>query len=102
MKRREFIALAGGAVAWPAVQDAKAQSSITHGKIGYLHPATVDPASPMISMLRPRWRELGYVEGETILLRSAQHDLARLPALVAELIALRVGVLIAVGPQAVQ
>ena len=55
-----------------------------------------------MSMLRPRWRELGYVEGETILLRSAQRDIARLPALLAELIGLGVDVLIVVGPQAVQ
>jgi putative ABC transport system substrate-binding protein len=51
-------------------------------------------------MLRPRWRELGYVEGETILLRSAQGDIARLPGLVAELIGRGVGVLVVIGPQA--
>jgi putative ABC transport system substrate-binding protein len=53
-------------------------------------------------MLRPRWRQLGYVEGETILLRSAQGDITRLPGLVAELIGLGVDVLIVVGPQGVR
>jgi putative ABC transport system substrate-binding protein len=52
--------------------------------------------------MRPIWKSLGYVEGETVLLRGAEGDPRRLPALVAELISLEVAVLIAVGPAAVR
>jgi putative ABC transport system substrate-binding protein len=47
--------------------------------------------------LLKRAHELGYVEGETILLRTAQGDLSRLPELVRELVGLGVGVLVVVG-----
>ena len=104
MRRREFIGFVGGAVTWPlaVATVGRAQSSSAPRKIGYVHPATVDPGSPVISMLRPAWRQLGYIEGETILLRSAQGDSARLPGLVAELIGLEVDVLVVAGPQALR
>src|SRR5262245_33448681 len=50
----------------------------------------------------PIWRRLGYVEGKTLLLRSAEGDPRRLPELVTELIKLEVGVLVAVGPETVR
>ena len=53
-------------------------------------------------LLKPAWQRLGYVEGETMLLRFAERDAQRLPQLVAELIALKVGVLIVVGGEAVR
>jgi putative ABC transport system substrate-binding protein len=81
---------------------AAAQTSNRQRRVGYIHPATIDPDSALMTMLRPKWRQLGYVEGETILLRTAQGDIARLPALVEELLGLGVGVLIVVGPQAVR
>lgn len=103
MRRREFIGLVGGVAAWPlATRPAKAQSSSALRKIGYLSPAGLNPAGSILPVLRPRWRELGYVEDETILLRSAQGDITRLPGLVTELIGLGVDVLIVVGPQAVK
>lgn len=100
MKRRDFIS--GFAAAIAASSHARGQPSNARRKIGYIHPATIDPASPVMSILRPRWRELGYVDGETILLRSAQGDITRLPALVAELLGRGVDVLIVVGPQTVR
>jgi putative tryptophan/tyrosine transport system substrate-binding protein len=100
MRRRTCLCCLLGVVA--ATRLANAQISSTPRKIGYLHPATIDPDSPVVSMLRPKWRELGYFEGETILLRTAHGDVARLPELVAELVSLGVGVLIMVGPQAVR
>jgi len=48
------------------------------------------------------WRRLGYVEGETVLVRSAEGDPKRLPELVKELIRSDVGVLIVVGGEAVR
>ena len=74
------------------------------GKIGYLalDPPTGLKVNSNVGLLRPTWQRLGYVEGETILLRFADRDAQRLPRLVAELVALRVGVLIVVGGEAVR
>jgi putative ABC transport system substrate-binding protein len=97
MKRREFIGLVGGSMAaWP-VRTAKSQWTRKPRKIGYLHPFLLDPRLLLLSSLRKRWLELGYVDGETILLRTAGGDLSRLPDLVRELVALDVGVLVVVG-----
>lgn len=104
MKRREFIGMLGGsAVAGALVsRAATAQSLAASRKIGYLHPFQIDPNSFIGLSLRPRWRELGYVEGETFLLRSAQGDVARMPGLIAELVGLGVNVLVVVGLAAVK
>jgi putative tryptophan/tyrosine transport system substrate-binding protein len=65
-----------------------------------LHPTTISPDQPLLISL---WRQaLGYVEGETVLLRSADGALTRLPALVGELLGLDVGVLIMVGAPTVK
>ena len=101
MRRREFIGLLGGsAVAWPMA--IRAQSLGASRKIGYLHPFQIDPGAVITSLLGQRWRELGYVEGETVLLRSAQGDVARMPELVAELVGLGAGVLVVVGLPAIK
>jgi putative tryptophan/tyrosine transport system substrate-binding protein len=100
MKRRAFIALVGGAAAWPLLAHAQTQGTI--GKIGYVHPVTIDVRSVTLSTMIAIWRRLGYVEGKTLLLRSAEGNPRRLPELVAELIQLEVGVLIAVGPETVR
>lgn len=100
--RRTFLHLAAGAAASAAPHVARAQTPNAPRRIGYLHPATIDPGSPVMTILQPAWRKLGYVEGETVLLRTAHGDITRLPGLVAELIGLKVDVLIVVGPQAVR
>ncbi len=104
MKRHAFMGMLGGfAVAGALVsRAATAQSSAAPRKIGYLHPFQIEPSSFIISVLRPRWRELGYVESETILLRSAKGDVERMPGLIAELIGLGVNVLVVVGLAAVK
>jgi putative tryptophan/tyrosine transport system substrate-binding protein len=80
---------------------ARAQSTQPR-KIGYLHPRTVSRESPTLQILRPVWQQLGYIEGETILFRSAESDLQLLPRLARELVEQGAGVLIAVGPAAVR
>jgi len=97
--RRTLILSVLGLIGAPYL--AHAQAPRAAGKIGFL---TLDPISTSgnVPLLRPAWQRLGYVEGETILLRSAERDAQRLPQLVAELIALRVGVLIVVGGEAVR
>jgi len=93
--RRAIVAGLLGAAAAPTIP--RAQSKNVPGKIGYLHPTTIDPHHETLAQLATVWRERGYVEGESVFLRSAGGDLARLPQLVTELIGLGVGVLIVVG-----
>ena len=91
MDRRTLIRSVLGLIGAPYLVHAQAPRPA--GKIGYL---ALDPISPNSGnvLLLPAWQRLGYVEGETMLLRFAERDTQRLTRLVAELIALKVGVLI--------
>jgi putative ABC transport system substrate-binding protein len=71
-------------------------------RLGYLHGITLDPNNSTLQVLRPQWLRLGFVEGQTVLLRSGEGDPARLPGLVADLISQNVTVIIAVGAEAVR
>ena len=99
MNRRRVI---GSLLALTGSEPAVSQGARAPGKIGYLHPRTIARDHPTLAILRPAWIRLGYVEGETILLRSAENDALRLPQLVAELMALKVSALIVVGAEAVR
>ena len=94
MKRREFITLLGGAAAWPLAAHAQ-QSKMA--RIGALYIGTADEEL-FKKEHREGLRELGYVEGQNIAFefRSAEGDLARLPDLAAELVRLRVDVIVTV------
>ena len=63
--------------------------------VAFLNPRTLGP--PNIDAFRRGLRELGYVEGHNIALeaRSAEGDYRRLPALAAELVALKPDVIVA-------
>jgi putative ABC transport system substrate-binding protein len=100
LRRRDFISLVCGAAAaaWPRLLRAQPMP----GKIGYLHPVTINPSHITFSVLRKEWQRLGYVEGETLLARSSEGDPRQLPGLVRELTSLGVGVLIVVGAEAVR
>jgi ABC-type uncharacterized transport system substrate-binding protein len=80
---------------------ADAQQSTKVPRIGYLgaNSATVNP--DRIEAFRQGLRELGYVEGKSIVIewRSAEGKLDRLPTLAAELVRLKVDIIIAGGPQ---
>ena len=94
MRRRVFIALLGGAiVAWPFA--ARAQQSKVR-RIGCLLLGNAD-AESFRTELRDGLRKLGYVEGQNINFdfRSAEENIDLLPKLAAELIALRVDVIVA-------
>ena len=98
MRRREFIALAGGAAAaWPVA--ARAQQAGKIHRIGFLGSATTAGSAKAVESLRAGLREFGYVEGTNIDLefRWAEGIYDRLPRLVAELIAANVDVLITHG-----
>jgi putative tryptophan/tyrosine transport system substrate-binding protein len=102
MRRRVFITGAASLVAMQAT--GVAQTARANRKIGYLHPLSnsVSPPPVSLSSMRPIWQKLGYVEGETVLLRGAEGDPSRLRKLASELISLDVAVLIAIGPAALR
>jgi ABC-type uncharacterized transport system substrate-binding protein len=100
MDRREFIGtLAGGLLAAPLA--AGAQQATKVPRIGYLGPTRA--ANPhMIEAFLQGLRDLGYVEGRNVVIeyRSAEGKLERYPALVAELVALKVDVIFVPGTPA--
>ena len=63
MRRREFIAGLGGAAAWPVM--ARGQTGKTH-RIGFLSPLLA--SSPFVAAFGEGLRELGYSEGQNILI----------------------------------
>jgi putative ABC transport system substrate-binding protein len=94
MKRREFITLLGGAAAWPV--SVRAQQPDRVRRIGVL----VTPIR--LDAVRQGLRDLGYVEGRNILIEYRPAEPAdRLPGLAAELVNLKVDLIVAGGSQAV-
>ena len=95
MRRRDFIKLIGGAAACPVT--ALAQQAVRTARIGYLSPAS-EP-DPNIEIFRHGMSALGYVEGRDYVLqaRYAQRNYARLPALVQELLAEKVELIVTGG-----
>jgi putative tryptophan/tyrosine transport system substrate-binding protein len=120
MRRREFIAGLGGTALWSsrggnmlrtirtavllglsivaASSDVHAQQSGKPPRIGLI----VSLTSPSMVRTIPTFkaffaalRDLGYEEGRDVLFRSAEGHMERLPGIVAELIALKVDVLVA-------
>jgi ABC-type uncharacterized transport system substrate-binding protein len=95
LKRREIITLLGGAAAaWPLAVGGQ-QTKVY--RIGALFVGNADVES-LRTELRETLRKSGYVEGQNLLFefRSAEEELERLPRLAAELVALKVDVILAI------
>jgi len=93
--RRSFIgACAGGLVLARSV--AKAQSTARPYRIGFFLGASGESVASLFSALEEGLRELGYVEGRNISFerRYADGHMDRLPAIAAELVRLRVDVIV--------
>ena len=94
MRRREFITLLGGtAAAWPFA--ARAQQP-TMPVVGFLRSATLADVPHWVAAFRQGLKEAGFVEGQNVAIefRSADNQLNRLPALVADLIRQPVAVIV--------
>jgi ABC-type uncharacterized transport system substrate-binding protein len=102
MKRREFISLLGGAAAaWPlAARGQQAAAKIP--RIGFLGNSTAELEANLVGPFRDGLRALGYEEGRNIAIeyRWAEGKYEGFPALIAELIALNVEVIVTAGTPA--
>jgi len=97
VRRREFIALLGGAAAWPLA--ARAQQSTNKVSVGFL---SVNAHSAMIARIDAFQRglgDLGYIVGQNIAVeyRFAEGQPDRLRALADELVHLKVSVIVTEG-----
>jgi putative ABC transport system substrate-binding protein len=100
LRRREFIAGLGSAVAWPVVARAQQPAIPIIGFLG-TQSAEVDYKNITIPFLQGM-NETGYVEGRNVEIehRYAENQYSRLPALAADLVRRRVGVIVASGTPA--
>ena len=96
MKRREFITLLGGAVAWPLA--ARAQQAGKLPTIGFLG-ADAAAWRPWTDAFVARLRELGWIEGRTIAIeyRWSEGRPERVAEIAAEFVRLKVDVIVANG-----
>ena len=96
MRRREFITLVGGAAAWPIAARAQQPAMPV---IGFLSSRSPGESAGVVAAFRQGLGETGFVEGQNLAIafRWAEGRYDRLPALVAELVNLRVAVLFAAG-----
>ena len=96
MNRRGFLAaVAGGLLAAPLASEA--QPPVNVPRIGLLFGASSSGASHLVDAFRQGLRELGYVEGRNIVIeqRSAEGRQERFTGLAAELVRLKVDVIVA-------
>jgi ABC-type uncharacterized transport system substrate-binding protein len=99
MKRREFITLLGGAVAWPLV--ARAQQSERMRRVGILIPFAESDAEVQIRVraFREELQRLGWTEGNNLQFdeRWTTDNMERVRANAASLLELKPDVVVATG-----
>jgi putative tryptophan/tyrosine transport system substrate-binding protein len=102
MKRRQFIFLLGGAATWPL--SVQAQPIPKVARIGLLvggGPLETPEMRAGFDVVRQGFAELGYIEGQSVIFEQrADYATDRLSVLAAELVRLKVDVIIALGSSA--
>src|SRR5262245_24849844 len=96
MNRRAFIALLGGAAAWPVAARALQPATPV---IGYLHSASPEPYAAMTAAFRQGLADIGIIDRQNVAIefRWAEGHYDRLPTLAADLARQQVAVLVAGG-----
>jgi putative tryptophan/tyrosine transport system substrate-binding protein len=95
LRRRQFLTLLGGAATWPLGARAQ-QAAAKIPRIGFLGNSTAELEANLVGPFRDGLRALGYEEGRNIAIeyRWAEGKYEGFPALIAELIALNVEVIV--------
>ena len=98
LRRREFVALLGGAAAWPLVAHAQQPGKLP--TIGILGGQTRSTAGQFFAAFEQRLRELGWSEGRTVAIeiRWAEGRSERFAEIAAEFVRLKVDVIVTSGP----
>src|SRR5712692_6693079 len=97
MDRRAFVLAALAGAASPRTAFAQAMKKVW--RVGYLSVATVEADRSWLAAFRDELRKLGYVEGQNVLIedRHAGGYADKLAALAAELLGLKLDVLVVYG-----
>jgi putative ABC transport system substrate-binding protein len=101
LERRDFLIAVGAILAAPLAADAQQAEKVP--RIGFLSATSPSDRPPLLDAFRQRLRELGWVEGKNIVIdyRYAEGQVDRLPDLAAELVRLKVDLLVSWGTQGV-
>jgi putative ABC transport system substrate-binding protein len=101
MRRRDILAGAWGAVAWPATP--RAQQQPRSFRIGIISPAERSNTK-LFDAFRQKMLELGYIEGQNITFeyRLTAGDTSRLPDMAADLVRMPVDVIVTDSTRAAQ
>ena len=100
-KRRELIALLGGAIAWPLF--AHAQPATKVWRIGYLGFGIATANADRVEALRAGLRDLGYVEGRNLIIEFRWSDtVEQMHEAAAELVRINVDIIFATSSTEVE
>ena len=96
-RRKLLVAIGAGVLTTPLASLGQQQSKVA--RIGYLAGSSITDNAHYVQAFREGLHELGYVEGKNLVIeyRWAEGNFERLPDLAAELVRLRVDVIVAVG-----
>jgi putative tryptophan/tyrosine transport system substrate-binding protein len=96
MKRREFLGLVAGGIAWPAVAQAQQQ---TIPLIGFLSSRSPEDSKPHLAGFLRGLEAFGYIDGKTLRIeyRWANGQYDQLKKLAQELAALQPAIMVAAG-----
>jgi putative ABC transport system substrate-binding protein len=102
MRRREFIALVGGAtVAWPLAAHAQESSKVP--RIGFMRFGPAAAYAGRVEALRAGLRDLGYIEGKSIVIEFRWAErVDQLPEFAAELVRMNVDAIFAMSSTEVE
>jgi ABC-type uncharacterized transport system substrate-binding protein len=98
-KKLKVICFALCAMLFALSSVAEAQQTAKVQRIGFLVPASLSAVAARTAAFQRGLRDLGYVEGQNVTIewRSAEGKLDLLPSLAAELVRLKVDIIVAAG-----